>query len=300
MPIASMTGFASVSGEWGSEGLRYRWRWDLKSVNARGRDVRLRIPGFADGVEADIRKRVSDRLARGSISVTLQLDREQSGTGAAIDVDLFVALAASAREAAERAGLAPPTADGLMMLRGIVQSDSEQGTGDPLEEALLGALLESFDTALAALIEMRQREGAHLHEVVLDQVSEIEHLTGAIAVLPQRTPDAIGTRLAQQIDDLMARASELDPDRLHQEALLMSQKQDVREEIDRLAAHVAAGRELLAEGGAVGRRLDFLTQELNREANTICSKSGDIELTRIGLSLKAVIDQMREQVQNIE
>ncbi len=311
MTVASMTGFATVSGAFAASGAGPdgtdggdtagdRWRWDIKSVNGRGLDVRMRCPAGLDMLEPEIRKRVSTALTRGSVSVTLQMERPQAAAGLSIDDAAFADAARRLCALADQHGVARPSTDGLLQLRGMLRADDPVPADDAATERLHDALLVSLDDALAALQEMRLREGGHLAAAIADQLDRIAGLANDLDGLPERAPQAIADRIAASVRDLVATASELDADRLAQEALLIAQKQDVREEIDRLRAHVSSGRDLLAEGRTIGRRLDFLTQELNREANTICSKSNSLEQTRIGLDLKAVIDQVREQVQNIE
>jgi uncharacterized protein (TIGR00255 family) len=193
----------------------------------------------------------------------------------------------------------PPRADGLLALKGVVETEDEE-TDEAERDKFDTALLDSFAEALDRLVEMRMREGEQLTSVLGARVNEIETLAAEANVNPSRTPEAIGKRLNDQVKQLLEAAPTLDAERLHQEAVLLATKADIREELDRLQAHVDNARELLAGSGAVGRKLEFLSQEFNREANTICSKSNDVALTRIGLELKAVVDQLREQVQNVE
>jgi len=290
-----MTGFARVEGNHGDRD----WHWEIRSVNGRGLDLRLRLPSGFERLEPIARDRAQKKLARGSLTIGLQMRRSETvGTvrvnEAALDamIRLCEGLTASGRAD-------PPRADGLLAIKGIVEVD-EEAEGEAERSALDAALLASFDEALEMLVQMRLSEGARLESVLGLRLDEIATLTAQADANPSRTPEAIGKRLSEQVGQLVEAAPTLDPQRLHQEAVMLATKADVREELDRLTAHVAGARELLSGKGAVGRKLEFLTQEFNREANTICSKSNDVELTRIGLELKSVVDQMREQVQNVE
>ncbi|WP_181706886.1 YicC/YloC family endoribonuclease [Chthonobacter rhizosphaerae] len=294
MALTSMTGFARRDGRFEA----WRFAWEMRSVNGRGLDLRFRTPQGFDAVEAKARALAGDRLARGTVSVGLTVAREGSGRVFQVDTDLLEALIATAGRYADRPGVTPASIDGLLAIRGvvdIVDALPDEAAQKGLEEALLAA----FDATLDDFVAARRQEGAALLRILSAQVDEIARLAAEAEALPARTPEAIKARLLDQLSVLLAR-EDIDPARLHQEAALLATRADVREELDRLSAHVAQARDLLAAEGAVGRRLDFLAQEFNRETNTLCSKSNDTELTRIGLALKATVDQFKEQVQNIE
>jgi uncharacterized protein (TIGR00255 family) len=294
--LSSMTGFARASGQSGP----VAFSWELRSVNGRGLEVRLKMPPGFEAIEAPARDLIGRKLKRGNVQVLLTVERSGSATDVRIDERLLLQLAEAARKASQAAGLAPPTIDALLAIRGVVETGASEDSEETRAE-LANVIMACLEEAVAGLVGMRQREGLSLHQLLAGHIDRIEMLTNEIAALPQRRPDAIRARLAEQVRALMeASGRELDPDRLHQEAALIAARGDVAEELDRLSAHVAHARGLLAEGGAVGRKLDFLAQEFNREANTTCSKSSDRQTTALGLDLKATIEQMREQVQNLE
>ncbi|WP_436641345.1 YicC/YloC family endoribonuclease [Microbaculum sp. FT89] len=295
MALASMTGFARVEGTFGD----YRWHWEIRSVNGRGLDLRLRLPQGFDRLEPALRERAQKRLSRGSLSVNLQMHRAQAAGTVRINTDALDAVLAACETLTATGKVEMPRADGLLALKGVVETE-DQIEDEETRAALDKALLETFGDALGHLVEMRQSEGAHLAIVLAARMDEIEALAGEAGANPSRTPEAIEKRLADQVRTLLESAPALDPQRLHQEAVLLATKADIREELDRLNAHVEGVRALLSGTGAVGRKLEFLAQEFNREANTICSKSNDVALTRVGLELKSVVDQLREQVQNVE
>jgi uncharacterized protein (TIGR00255 family) len=295
MTLASMTGFARAQGA--ANG--WRWTLEIKCVNAKGLDLRLRIPAAFERIEPEARARLGKALARGTVFVNLSATREGAGVTARVDEALLGEVAAAAKAAAERFGLAPPTLDGLLAVRGVIETQ-EAGDDEATTAAVAAAMLASLDEAVAAVQTARRAEGEALRKVMAERVDAIAALTAAADANPARKPEAVRARLAASVEALMGSARGLDGARLHQEALMLAAKADIREELDRLAAHVAAARALLAEGGPVGRRLDFLAQEFGREANTLCSKSNDVTLTAQGLEIKALIEQLREQVQNIE
>lgn len=295
--IKSMTGFASRSGMQPP----FAWSWELRSVNGRGLDLRLRVPDWVEGLEAGLRKKLGAAAARGNVTLNLRLAREEGGAGLQVNADQLEAVLAALHRIEARAmdtgvSLAPSKATDIAGLRGVL----EQATADDDTEALCATLLADVDTVLTEFDAMRRREGAALAEVLSAQLDEVARLTAeATALLPQRQAEmAEGLRasLARVLDN----SEGAEPDRVAQELALIAVKSDVTEEIDRLTAHVDAARDLLVKGGPVGRKLDFLMQEFNREANTLCSKAQNKALTGVGLALKAVIDQMREQVQNVE
>ncbi len=295
MSLASMTGFARAEAALGERS----WHWELRSVNGRGLDVRLRLPAGFDRLEPVIRKRLQTAFARGSISVGLQMRRAETLGAVKVNETALATLVAACERLAKNKHVAAATADGLLAIKGVVEVD-EQADDEAERERLDAVLLESLDVAIDRLAEMRRTEGARLRDVLGSRIEEIAELTRQAEDNPARSADAIAERLAGNVQALLDQTPALDPDRLHQEAVILATKADIREELDRLSAHIGAARDLLAADGAVGRKLDFLTQEFNREANTICSKSNDVSLTRIGLDLKSAIDQMREQVQNVE
>jgi uncharacterized protein (TIGR00255 family) len=295
MSLASMTGFARAHGNAGA----YAWAWEIKSVNSKGLDLRLRLPPGWDSIEAPIRASATRVLARGAVSATLDVKREGGAPVVRVNEEVLGAVLDTMRSIAKRAGAQPPTADGILGLKGVIEVvDAEESEDE--RRAAESAVVAGFEAALKDLVSARRKEGDALARILSGRVEEIAKLTGAAERSPARTPEAIRARLAEQVKTLLGTGEKFDPDRLHQEALLIATKVDVREEIDRLTAHVAAARELLKGGGAIGRKLDFLAQEFNREANTLCAKASDASLTVIGLELKAVVDQFREQVQNLE
>ena len=277
------------------------WRWtvEIKCVNAKGLDLRLRLPPGFDRIEGEARARLAKALARGACFATLSASRDGATAQARLDVAALDEIIAAARAAATRAGLAPPTMDGVLAVRGVVEV-VEAVDDEASVAAVCAAALESFDAAIAALVESRRVEGAALTAILSERLEAIARLTQAADDNPARQPEAVRQRLAAAVAALLESARGFDENRLHQEAILLAAKADIREELDRLKTHVAAARALIAEGGPVGRRLDFLAQELGREANTLCAKANDVTLTAQGLELRAQIEQLREQVQNIE
>lgn len=293
--IASMTGYARARGE--AEGVRFQV--EIKSVNARGLDIRSRIaPGY-DLLEGEIRRRLGAALGRGSITFTLNVEGEGEGGRITLNRQALDAVLAAMAELSGRIAADPPRLDGILALKGVLEQHESPLTPDA-EQVVGEAILAAVDAAIADLLVVRREEGARLAEILGERIEEIAALCKAAEIHPGRSRDAILERLRGQLADLAASATGFSEDRLAQEALLLATKADIREELDRLGAHIAAARQLLASGGPVGRKLDFLSQEFNREANTLCSKANAVELTAIGLDLKAVIDQFREQVQNIE
>lgn len=287
--IHSMTGFARAEGS--AFGLR--WAWELRSVNGKSLDLRFRGPPGTDQLEPFLRERVAARIVRGSIQANLTVQREGTASSVRIDRAALAELVAVAREL----GQAEPAIDRLLAIRGIV----EIVAGDPEPPVGINeALLATLDIAVADLAAVRHSEGVAITKVLSARIDRVEVLAGEAERHPSRTAEAIRLRLADQLAVLFSATAALDRDRLHQEAMLLAARADIREELDRLVAHVAAARLLFAEGGAIGRRLDFLAQEFNRESNTLCAKANDRGLTAIGLELKATVDQFREQVQNLE
>ena len=290
-----MTGFARTSAE--LDGLA--WVWEIKSVNGRGLDIRSRLSGGYDRLEPQVRRMVDSRLTRGNVAVTLQPVRTVADASVTVNETVLGQLAQVAQDLQQRFQLAPASVDGLLALRGVVDLAEPEEDADS-QQAREAAVLASLEQALDALVAHREEEGSRLHAIVSGQLGAIAALVSEAEALAAAQPEAIRTRLQQQVDDLLGEQSAIAPERLAQEVAILVTKADIREELDRLAGHVEAGRTLLTDNGAIGRRLDFLTQEFNRETNTLCSKSQDIDLTRIGLELKTVVDQLREQAQNIE
>jgi uncharacterized protein (TIGR00255 family) len=295
MALSSMTGFARGHGVSGS----YAWAWELKSINSKGLDLRLRLPPGWDAVEAPVRSRAAEILARGTVYATLSATREGVPPIVRINEPVLAAVLATMRDLATRIDAAPPNLDGILALKGVIEV-SEQDESEDERRSAENAVVAGFDQVLAALADMRRNEGGALARVLSIRLAEIGALAARAEALPGRQPEAIKARLAEQVANLLAASDRFDADRLHQEAILIAAKVDIREELDRLAAHVAQAQQLIERGGGIGRRLDFLAQELNREANTLCAKANDVELTNIGLELKAVVEQFREQVQNLE
>ncbi len=295
MGLQSMTGFARASGDHAGTAIA----WELRSVNGKGLEARLRLPPGSERLEAQARQAMQRAFARGNVQATLNVSTGGRLVQPVVNEDFLRDLAGLAKRLQGEFGVAPASADGLLALRGVLeipeaaQSEEERAGFD-------AAVLALLDEALGALAAARRQEGAALGALLSSQVSEIEALAAAAQADPSREPEAIRARLAENVRLLLETSSALDEARLHTEAALLATRADIREEIDRLNTHVASARALLAEGGPVGRRLDFLSQEFNREANTLCSKANAASVTAIGLKLKAVVDQFREQVQNLE
>ena len=295
MSLSSMTGFARSHGASGP----YVFEWELKSVNAKGFDFRMRLPPGWDDIEPPVRKRAAEVLSRGTVYANLTVKRANAVSGIQINQDVLAAVLKVASEIAGKVDAVAPSIDGLLGIKGVIEV-VEPEADEAEEKAARAAVETAFGEALKSLIEMRKREGASLGAVLAQRLDELEALAKQAEAAPGRKPDAIKARLAEQIAALLDTSDRFDPDRLHQEAIMMATKADIREELDRIASHIAQSREMLAKGGAVGRRLDFLAQEFNREVNTCCSKSIDLELTNAGLAMKNVVEQFREQVQNLE
>ena len=294
MALSSMTGFARTEGVCGS----YAWGWELKSLNGKGLDLRLRCPPGWDAVEVAARARVK-ALARGTLQANLAVRRDGVAPVVRVNEEVLAAALRTMAAVASRIEARPPSLDGILGIKGVI----EVLEADESEEERLAAeraVAAGFEAALEALREMRQGEGEALGRILLTRLSEIEELVARAENAPGRQPDAIRARIAEQIAALLAEPGRFDADRLHQEAVLLATRADIREELDRLGAHLAQARKLIREGGPVGRRLDFLAQECNRELNTPRPKSNEAALTATGLDLKNVVEQFREQVQNLE
>ena len=295
MALQSMTGFARAAGEHDGTAIA----WELRSVNGKGLEVRLRLPSGHDRLEPSVRQQVQRRFTRGNLQATLSMSTGGRLVQPVVNDAFLKDLAGLAKRLEDQYGCQPATADGLLALRGVLEVP-EDALGEE-ERALLDAdVLAVLGRALDALEAARKEEGEALRALLAGQLDAIAALASRAEADPAREPAAIRARLAEQVKLLIDAAPSLDEARLNQEAAFLATKADIREELDRLGTHVASARALLAEGGPVGRRLDFLAQEFNRESNTLCSKSNAASLTAIGLELKAVVDQFREQVQNLE
>jgi uncharacterized protein (TIGR00255 family) len=295
MALSSMTGFARSHGASAS----YAWSWELKSVNAKGLELRLRLPPGWDAVEVAVRTRAAQKLSRGNVYGTLTVARTGVAPVVRINEPVLDAVLSAIKSLDGRVDAAAPRLDGILALKGVIDV-IDQEEGEEEKRAAETAIAQGFDAALAGLADMRAHEGEALRRLLAARLDEIAALSARAEAVPGRQPEAIKARLSEQVALLLEASARFDADRLHQEAILLATKADIREELDRLAAHVDQARKLIAQGGAVGRRLDFLAQELNRETNTLCAKSNDVELTNIGLELKSVVEQFREQVQNLE
>ena len=295
MSLASMTGFARAQGTAGG----YGWAWELKSVNSKGLDLRLRLPPGWDVIETAARASAAKTLARGAVTANLDAKREGAAPTVRVNEDVLTAVLGAIHSVGKRIDSDRPTLDGILSLKGVIDVVDAEENSDERKKAEV-AVAAGFEAALADLVIARRREGDALLQILSGRLDEIARLVAAAEASPARKPEAIRAKLAEQVAQLLDTGAKFDADRLHQEALLLAAKVDVREEIDRLTAHIAAARELLQKGGPAGRRLDFLAQEFNRESNTLCAKSNDVELTNLGLELKSVVEQFREQVQNLE
>lgn len=295
MALSSMTGFARSHGTSGP----YAFEWELKSVNAKGFDFRMRLPPGWDDIEAATRKRAAELLSRGTVYANLSVKRTGAVSTVRINDEILASVLKVAAEISARTDAVAPSVDGLLGIKGVIEIVEPESDEAELQAAR-AAVTAAFEEALQSLIAMRKREGTALGEILAQRMDEIERLMKRAESAPGRKPEAIRARLAEQIATLLETSDRFDPDRLSQEAIMIAAKADIREELDRIASHIAQTRELLGKGGAVGRRLDFLAQEFNREVNTTCSKSNDIELTNTGLEMKNVVEQFREQVQNLE
>lgn len=294
MAVSSMTGFARIDGS----AAGYSWAWEVKSVNSKGLDLRFRVPHGFDQIEAAGRKLCAEKFARGNLSINLTLQRPDRPPSLDVNHDVLEQMISLAAE--YKGGRDEVDVESLLALRGVVEVRENQDDDEAEIAARDAAVADGFAALLDALAAARDDEGARLAIVVDEHIEEIAALTTEATALGEMQPARRTERLKAQLEELLEDETPVAADRLAQEIALIVARGDIREELDRLVAHVGAARDLIAEGGAVGRRLDFLCQEFNREANTLCSKSSDLELTRIGLALKAAIERLREQIQNIE
>ncbi|MBP0618192.1 YicC/YloC family endoribonuclease [Jiella mangrovi] len=295
MAVRSMTGFARTEVETAAGS----FVWEMRAVNGKGLDVRFRMPQGMEHLEGDLRRRLAATVTRGNVQANLQWRREAGAPALVVNEEMLGQILAMSGKLVADGHAAPPTADGLLAIKGLIDV-AEEAVDETTAEARDGAVVAGFDEALTRLDEVRRAEGAALASVLSERLSQIRDLVDRADGDPARTSEAIARRLKQQVETLIGASDDLDQNRLYQEAAILAAKADIREEIDRLNAHLAATEALLAKGGVIGRRLDFLSQEFHRESNTICSKSNAASLTAIGLDLKVVVDQFREQVQNIE
>ncbi len=296
MPLHSMTGFARSEGG----DAQTRWHWELRSVNGRGLDVRLRLPPGFEALDQPARGAINKRLTRGNLTASLAVQRDDQVSEIRINEQNLAQVVAAAKRISELTGNPDLPIEAIINARGVleIREAEEDAAQSKVRQA---AILQDLETALDDLVRARTAEGAQLTDTMRGHITEIARLAALAQDDPSRSPDAIQARLSENLKRLSSQTElQLDHDRLHQEAMLLATKADIAEELDRIAAHVTAARALLAQGSPVGRKLDFLVQEFNREANTVCSKANHIDITRIGLDLKAVIDQFREQVQNVE
>ena len=295
MALSSMTGFARSHGASGP----YAFEWELKSVNAKGFDLRMRLPPGWDELEAPSKKRAAELLARGTIYASLNIKRTGAASTVRVNEEVLSSIVRIAGELAAKIDAVAPSIDGLLAIKGVVEV-VEPESSEAEDKAAKAAATAAFEQALSDLVAMRRREGTALGQILSQRMDEMERLATRAEAAPGRKPEAIKARLAEQVAALLESSDRFDADRLNQEAILMAAKADIREELDRIASHIAQAREMIGKGGPVGRRLDFLAQEFHREVNTCCSKANDLELTNTGLEMKSVIEQFREQVQNLE
>ena len=296
MDLQSMTGFARAAADHDGTALV----WEVKSVNGKSAEIRLRLPQGFDRLEPAARQTVQKRFSRGNFQATLTVGRAAGAQAQPVVNEAFLKdVAGLAKRLEEQFGAAPASADGLLALRGVLDIPESVET-EEVRAALDTAIAKALDRALSGLEQARRAEGEALGALLAGHIDAIEALTLRAEADPSREPAVIRERIAEQVRLLIDASANLDESRLHMEAAFLATKADIREEIDRLKTHVASGRALLSAGGAIGRKLDFLAQEFNRESNTLCSKSNAATVTAIGLELKAVVDQFREQVQNLE
>ena len=298
MTLRSMTGFASSQGTLG----RHSWSWEIRSVNAKGLDLRLRVPDWLEGLETQLRSQLAKALARGNVSLALRVSRSDDGdshlelNAAAVSSILLAVQEIETAAASANIKLSATSAADILSQRGVLELSNVQDDPAPLVKELT----REFATLVAEFVQMRVAEGTALAEILTNQLAEIEQITAVAAEKAEARKPLVAAALQSNLAKVLGNSDGADSDRVAQELALLAVKSDVTEEIDRLGAHVAAARDLITKGGAVGRKFDFLMQEFNREANTLCSKAQNSDLTAVGLELKAIIDQMREQVQNVE
>ena len=297
--LASMTGFGAAAGTVTGEAQSIAWTWDIRSVNSKGLELRFRMPSGWEAVETELRAVLTKRLKRGSINANLSVKAEEQGSSAP-DTEALERVLALVQSIAERIpGSPPPRAELLLGLPGVMRATQNGGPPTPTGD-LKTAVAAGFAEALVQLERGRLEEGARLHAVLTGFLDDITRLCAEAEAAAEGQPALQRARMLESVQALLAEGLTLPEERIAQEVAILASRSDVREELDRLTSHIDAARTLLGEGQLVGRKLDFLMQEFNREANTLCSKSASVPLTAIGLSLKAVIEQLREQVQNVE
>lgn len=295
MALKSMTGFARSEGA--LDGVR--WYWEVRSVNGRGLDIRVRVPAGMEALEMKARDAVTRQFVRGSISASLNMRRDGNEGNIRINEEALGQVIKAAIRVGDLVKVADMRPEGLLALKGVIES-VEQAEDEAQRERLAREVLGSLETALQGVAIARRGEGQRLTDALGVHIDEVEDTVASIRLAAGEALSSVRERIHEQVRRLVEASVGLDPQRLHQEAVLIAARGDIEEEVKRLETHVASARELLSRDDAVGRRLDFLAQEFNREANTICSKAVNGEISKLGLSLKVVIDQFREQVQNIE
>lgn len=299
-----MTGYARVEGthDVGDGAAEWQWSWEVKSVNGKSLDIRFRMPGGYDALEIPARKLIGQKLGRGSLSVNLMLSRRSVSKALSVNRELIEQILElqNSLEAEGKVYPSPPRLDSLLTVRGVLETEDEVQLDAEAKEAFQKALLAGLEQALDALVAMRGEEGARTADMLTVHLDTLSGLSASAEKTADLQPGAQRERMKQQIAELLEQTPAVSEERLGQELALLATKADIREEVDRLNAHVAACRDLIGKGGVIGRKLDFICQELNRESNTICSKAASLELTNIGLELKSTIEQFREQVQNVE
>lgn len=294
MAVRSMTGYASSDGI----SCNVAWMWELRAVNGKGLDVRMRIPSGFEGLEQKMRGKCADVLTRGNLQISLTAKEQSAATELVVNKSALESVIKIAKDLEDQ-GFDKPSTDGLLSIRGVLEERHIERSDEEQSE-LLSAIEGGFSKALDALIKARETEGQALADVLRGQVLKIAKGVDQVIADPSRSQEAIKQRLQQQVQNLVDSNSNFDEERLYVEAAILATKADLQEEIDRLLAHIESANTLLDDGGPIGRRLDFLAQEFNRECNTICSKSNAASVTAIGLELKVLVDQFREQIQNVE
>ena len=294
MTVCSMTGYASSDGVCSN----VAWMWELRAVNGKGLDVRMRIPSGFEGLEQKMRAKCTDVLTRGNLQISLTVKEQGASTELVVNQSALDSVIKISKDLEEK-GFDRPSTDGILAIRGVLEERHVERSEDEQSE-LLAAIEQGFIEALNGLITARKAEGKALADVLLGQVSQISQLVQRVIADPSRSQEAIKERLQNQVKNLIDSNSNFDEERLYVEAAILATKADLQEEIDRLLAHIVSANSLIHEGDPIGRRLDFLAQEFNRECNTICSKSNAANVTAIGLELKVLVDQFREQIQNVE
>ncbi len=293
--LRSMTGFGRAEGQLDD----VSWIWELRAVNGKNLDIRLRLPSGYERMEQAARKQIGEKLSRGNLQVSLNLGRRSGSAATVLNEDMLKGVIAAIEKIESISKRAPSTAADILTIRGVLDTN-ESALGEDQQKKLEAAMLSSLEQATAGLKHNREQEGGALSTILLGLVQQVQDLTNAAEHDPSRSSEAISARLQEQLGRVDGLNGELDRDRLHQEVALLATKADIREELDRLAAHTAAAGDLIQYGSPIGRKLEFLAQEFNRECNTLCSKSNAVSLTNIGLELKVVIDQFREQCLNVE